>query len=532
MKKTIVVVILAALTLAAFSMLWAPSVRANTSEAKVLSYSWHVAPADTVTAEYVGDLVAVGEIQNVGLNVIGYVDVDGFAYNSKGQLLDSATGVVYGNSLLPGQKAPFYLDFTAQSSTSQDLSWVSSVSTVTVSVSSVEDTTATQYSGLTIPNPGGNTSYIDSNGTYTVYGTLVNNGSQAAVDPWVVATFYNAAGTVIGLNYTNYLTDSLAPGETVRFFATPTDNTAQLSSEIASYSLLIQSEPLTTSTSPTPTPTSTSIPTSTPTPTLSPTSTAKPTPTFSPAPTSTPVVSSTFWSQNQLTLISVAVVVVVGALVPSVYYSRLKPSRHNKCSKLVAKGEDLVKKNDLPQAVECFARASIVGFKTKSYDAAANALERYTATAKALIIKSFLGGAKPEAYERVSKLQSEIAKVTSDKNMQTSIGGSNIEQVSLLEGVRGLDLLIAKARENDLDFMIDEALKAPEVEHAFLGAFNGSDEVEIVDLAAKLGYSVEAAFRLLSKCINLKKIEGYLTSDSKKFISKEYVQKQLSTHLK
>ena len=52
-----------------------------------------------------------------------------------------------------------------------------------------------------------------------------------------------------------------------------------------------------------------------------------------------------------------------------------------------------------------------------------------------------------------------------------------------------------------------------------------------MDLAAKLGYSVDATFRLLSKSINLKKVEGYITSDGKKYVSKEYVQKQLTTHL-
>jgi hypothetical protein len=248
-------------------MLPAPSVRAAASEAQVLSYSWYVAPSSTVIASGVGDLVVVGEVQNVGSNVIGNVTVEGTALSSTGQTLAATSVQAFVYHMLPGQKAPFYLDFTAQSSTSQDLSWVSSVSTVTVSVSSVEDTYERQYKDLTIPNPGGTTSYIDNNGTYTVYGTLVNTGNQSAVKPWVVATFYNASGTVIGLNYTNYLTDSLAPGNPQRFFATPTDNTAQLSSEIASYALQIDSLTMANSASSS---TSTSSPTTSP-----PTSTAQ-----------------------------------------------------------------------------------------------------------------------------------------------------------------------------------------------------------------------------------------------------------------
>ena len=240
----------------------------------------------------------------------------------------------------------------------------------------------------------------------------------------------------------------------------------------------------------------------------------------------TATTTSTFWSQNQLTIVSVAVVVMVGALLPAVYYRRMKPSRRNLCIKLVAKGEELVKKNELQAAVECFVKASIVGFKTKSIDTATKALERYIAIAKSLVINSVLSGFKTEAFKRISKLQSEIAKNISNKNMQALIGRSS------LEGVWGLDLLFSKAVDNDLDFLVDEALKTPEIEQVFLGAFRGLDEVLVGDLAAKLGYSVESTFKLMSKGITLNKIEGYITIDGKKFVSKEYVRKQLSAHLK
>ena len=61
----------------------------------------------------------------------------------------------------------------------------------------------TMYSGLTIPTAS--TSAIDSSGTYTVTGTVENTGDQTTGYVWVVATFYNASGTVVGLNYTDYL---------------------------------------------------------------------------------------------------------------------------------------------------------------------------------------------------------------------------------------------------------------------------------------------------------------------------------------
>jgi hypothetical protein len=261
LKKAIVVVILAALTLAAFSMLLGPSVRADTSEAQVLSYNWYVAPSSTDLAEYSGDLVAVGEVQNVGSNVLGQVVVEGYAYNSTGGLLAANEAPVFLNDLLPGQKAPFYIDFPPEDSITQDQSWVPYVSNVTVIVTYVTDANATQYSGLT--STGTSASNVD--GTYTVTGTVQNTGDETTGNVWVVTTFYGASGSVVGLNYTNYLSSSLAPGESVPFTATPTDNTAQLLSEITNYTVLIDSEPLTTSASPAPSPSSTPPPSSSPT---------------------------------------------------------------------------------------------------------------------------------------------------------------------------------------------------------------------------------------------------------------------------
>jgi len=262
LKKTIGVIILAVLALAAFSTLISLGVRADSSEAKVLSYNWYVAPSNTVLAEYVGDLVVVGEVQNVGSNVISYLDVTGVAYNSSGTALNSNEVQVFGNNLLPGQKAPFYIDFTPENSITQDQSYISSVSNVVVSVGYVNDNNETPYSGLTVAS---STSYVDNTGTFTVTGTIQNSGNEAAGNVLVVTTFYNSSGGVASLNFTNYLSSSFAPGDSVPFAATPTDNSAQLSSQITNYSLLIQSQPITISPTPMPTPTPTEQPNSSPT---------------------------------------------------------------------------------------------------------------------------------------------------------------------------------------------------------------------------------------------------------------------------
>ena len=256
MKKIITIVIIAALVLAAFSMLSTQSVKAAVSEASVVSYSWYTAPSNTVLASEAGDFIVVGEVENVGSNTIGNINVTGTAFSSTEQELAITATQAFVYDMLPGQKAPFYLDFTAASSATDDLSWVSSVSSVSVTVTSVTDTNTTQYTGLTIPY--GTSPYLPGNGSYIVVGTIVNNGTQVAQDPWVVATFYNSSGTVIGLNYTDYLTSSMAPGGAIRFYATPADDTSQLTSEIANYTLMVDTLTLSNGAS--------SQPTSSPTP--------------------------------------------------------------------------------------------------------------------------------------------------------------------------------------------------------------------------------------------------------------------------
>jgi hypothetical protein len=259
LKKIITMVIIAALVLAAFSMLSTQSVKAATSEASVLTYSWYTAPSNTVLASAPGDFIVVGEVENVGSNIIENVTLQGTALSSAGTALATTTTQAFVYHTLPGQKAPFYLDFTAASSTTDNLSWISSVSSVQVIVTSVTDTTARQYSGVMIPAEGGSSAYTPGNGSYIVIGTIVNNGTQMDQYPWVVATFYNSTGAVIGMNFTVELTSSLAPTDALRFFATPTDDTSQLTSEIASYSLMVDSLTMSSSTS-----TPTSSPTSSP----------------------------------------------------------------------------------------------------------------------------------------------------------------------------------------------------------------------------------------------------------------------------
>ena len=261
LKKTVVIVVLTILTLALFSTLVGQSVKADTSEVNILSYTWYVAQTNSL-ATYTGDLVIVGELQNVGTNVIGTAFVLGNAYNATGTLLDSSEGQAYIYALAPGQKAPFSIDLTPENSITQDQSWVADATNITVQAAYVSDINTTQYSALTAT--GLTASMIG--GAYTVSGSVHNTGSQTTGNVWVETTFYNASGTVLSFNITDYISTELAPGDSATFISTPTDNTPVLSSEITNYSVFIQNSPFVAPVTPTPSPTPTAQPTATPTP--------------------------------------------------------------------------------------------------------------------------------------------------------------------------------------------------------------------------------------------------------------------------
>ena len=246
LKKLVTAIILVTLILSLFVAQSTPHVKAQTSNVVILSYSWYTAPLNTILAESSGDLVVVGEIQNTGTTTIGSVFIYGVAYNSTEAVCAVNDPVQAVPDMLPGQKAPFYLDFTAEGSLTHDQSWVSSVTNVTLSVATVLNSTETPYTGLTIPTAS--VHGFDDSGTYTVTGAVVNNGDQATGNIWVLTTFYNSSGKVIGFNCTSYLTSSLGPNKEVSFDVTPSDNTEQLSSEVANYSLLVESSLITSST--------------------------------------------------------------------------------------------------------------------------------------------------------------------------------------------------------------------------------------------------------------------------------------------
>lgn len=296
LKKILAFGILVVLALASFNVLSLPRVRAQTIEAQVISYSWYTAPSTTFSAEYINDIVAVGEVQNKGSATTGAVLVVGGAYDSNGTLLASSEARAIATNLVPDQKAPFYLDFTPEESVTQDQSWVPNVARVTVSVYTIFNATDTgiQYAGLTTSNLNG----VNNAGTYTVTGTIQNAGDQSVGDVAVIATYYNSNGTVVALSLTD-LGTGLVQGQSKSFSVTPWDDTSALSSEIASYAIQVQSTPAT--------PIATSKPTAQPT--------TQPTLFQGSSPTQNPGTSISTEIYEIVIAVVVAVVVVAAVLV-------------------------------------------------------------------------------------------------------------------------------------------------------------------------------------------------------------------------
>ena len=299
MNKTLTV-FLAALSIAALCIASVPNVLGEPTDIKILSYSWYVSPNTSTNA---GDLIVIGEVQNTGSSILEYVTVQGVAYATDGQAQAYAYSTAYVDHILPEQKAPFYMDFSSTSSFSGNLSWIYlGIDHFVLSVISANEVTEQQYPDLAVV---ANTSYVDTDGIYAVVGYIQNTGINSTGKVWVVGTFYNASGAAILAGYSNFLTDSLSPNSTVQFSVSPRDSIAQLTSQITSYSLLIQSQEPTADSTPTPT----ASQSSSPSPTASPSSSEIPS--QSQAPQSGSPLSSLVYVVVGLAVVVVAVVVVL-----------------------------------------------------------------------------------------------------------------------------------------------------------------------------------------------------------------------------
>jgi hypothetical protein len=254
MKKSAILAFVVAIIMV-LCMTLIPKVFSQPDNIQVLSYNWYINPASP-------DLVTVvGEVQNVGPNIIDNVGVVATFYASDGTPIagDSARSLT--TQILPQQKAPFYIIIPTYDSNT-GMSWdLQSVDYLTVLVNRAEPTESSQYQGLEISSHESST---DEYGNYMVTGVVKNTGTQSTSQATVVATFYNSTGSVVAVGISYLTPSSIAPGSTASFTIYPNAYLA-VAGEVSSYSLLIQTQNITPSATPTPSPTAS--PSLSPTPT-------------------------------------------------------------------------------------------------------------------------------------------------------------------------------------------------------------------------------------------------------------------------
>jgi len=240
--------------LASLALALVPKVSSQPKNINILNYSWYI--------DSLGSFIVVGEIQNNGPNTIAAVFLSGIIYTKDGEAQAYSIGGAFVNHLIPQQKAPFYVEFLPERTSTGDLSWISiGVDRIDLTITQAEIIDSFQYPDLIVQSSSGG---VDAEGVYWVTGSVQNSGTQIAKKVRVIATFYNASGTVIAVGYTNPLTPtSLDPSNTASFKVGAFDvNQTGVSTirKITSYTLLIQvEEPLLSGPAP-------SLPTSTPIP--------------------------------------------------------------------------------------------------------------------------------------------------------------------------------------------------------------------------------------------------------------------------
>ena len=219
--------------LALFTFLIAsvPSAHSQVDTVKVLNYSYYI--------DMLGNFVIVGEVQNIGTRVLNYTEVAGRVTGSDGTQAEWDNRVL-GYYLLPGQKAPFYLQFSSQSTAYG--SWYGmDIQNVELVPYKAPETTTYQYQDVIVKTHQGSSNSV---GEYWVDGELENIGTQNAGGITIVATYYNSSGAPIALGYSSRIS-TLSPNEIRAFKVGAFDlNQTEVPSDkkIYGYSLLVQVE--------------------------------------------------------------------------------------------------------------------------------------------------------------------------------------------------------------------------------------------------------------------------------------------------
>ncbi|MEM3765816.1 MAG: NosD domain-containing protein [Candidatus Bathyarchaeia archaeon] len=182
---------------------------------------------------------------------------------------------------------------------------------------------------------------------------------------------------------------------------------------------------------------------------------------------------------------------------------------------MVKKAEKSHNKGNLLQAAKLYIKALSRGLKT-NHEYAKELIEQYMRLTKKIIYQAMFRG--NEEDKKTLQFAAELHKtLKSNEFLSTSQETNQISQ---------LDFLLEKAQNNDLDFIVNDALNNKEFLKSLLEKTN-KNEIPVTDLAKELDYSIEATKKLLQEGTEKQKIEGFLTLDKEKFISKKQLVKML-----
>lgn len=228
MKKAIVCILLL-LAVSTLTLSFTPGASSATEDVRILNYTYRF--------DSKGILVVVGEVQNIGQNVISTVIISGTATPTYGS--DVVSGdLAWANNLLPGEKAPFYMQFASNLTSTG--AWTGGLSDVTIRVIQASTTTQYQYQGVKITAH----EVSQSSDGYAIEGELENTGSETATNVAVVATFYNSEGKPIAAGYSTAVA-TMAPNGINSFSLSAINldqTTAGSDNQISTYSLMVQVE--------------------------------------------------------------------------------------------------------------------------------------------------------------------------------------------------------------------------------------------------------------------------------------------------
>ena len=226
MRKTIMYLLLI-FAVISITLTLTPIVSSQKENIKILNYSYHIDSS--------GILVAVGEVQNTGSTAISSIIISGTATPTYGTEVISGD-LVWANNLLPGQKAPFLIEF--KTNTTSSGAWLAGISDISVKVLMATTTTQYQYQGMTIAQHQASS----ASGSYTVSGQIKNTGTETAANVAVVATFFNAEGTPVAVGYSSPITTMAPDGiDSFELYALGLNQTnASSANKIESYKLLVQ----------------------------------------------------------------------------------------------------------------------------------------------------------------------------------------------------------------------------------------------------------------------------------------------------